>query len=131
MSPRLARPHPGRGSVIRLARRKCLPCQGGVPPLRGRALAALARELGGGWRIARGRRLEKEFSFLDFAQALAFGNEIGAIAEEVWHHPDLEIAWGRVGVRISTHKIGGLSESDFVLAAKIDALARRRAARRR
>ncbi len=108
-----------------LARRKCLPCAGGVPPLRGRALAAIARELGGGWRVVRGHHLKKEFRFRDFAEALAFVNEVGALAEKVFHHPDFVLAWGRVGVMLFTHKIGGLSESDFVLAAKIDALAPR------
>jgi 4a-hydroxytetrahydrobiopterin dehydratase len=112
--------------VTALARRKCIPCRGGVPPLGGRALAAITRDLGGGWKVVRGHHLEKEFVSQDFAQALAFVNEIGALAEKVWHHPDLELAWGRVGVRIFTHKIGGLSGSDFVLAAKIDVLASRR-----
>ena len=108
-----------------LARRKCVPCQGGIPPLRGRALAKLARELGGGWRVVRGHHLEKEFASKDFAEASVFVERVGALAEKVWHHPDLCFGWGYVRVSIHTHKIGGLSESDFVLAAKIDALAAR------
>jgi 4a-hydroxytetrahydrobiopterin dehydratase len=113
--------------MSRLARLKCVPCRGGVPPLRGARLARLKRELGGGWRVARGHHLEKIFELRDFAQALAFVDRIGALAEKVGHHPDLELSWGRVVVRIFTHKIDGLSESDFILAARIDSLARRRA----
>ena len=103
-----------------LASEKCIPCRGGVPPLKGSELAALARELGGGWRVVEEHHLEKEFAFPDFAQALAFTNRVGALAEEEGHHPDIHLAWGKVRVTIWTHKIDGLSRSDFVLAAKID-----------
>ena len=105
-----------------LAARRCVPCRGGTPPLRGEPLAALLRELGGGWRALDEHHLEKEFRFRDFAGALAFANRIGALAEEQSHHPDLHLAWGRLGVSIWTHKIDGLTESDFVFAAKIDRL---------
>jgi 4a-hydroxytetrahydrobiopterin dehydratase len=111
---------PGRAEG--LAGETCLPCRGGVPPLAGEELDALARELGGGWRVAGGHHLEKEFRFPDFAAALAFTNRIGAVAEEQGHHPDIALSWGKVGVTIWTHKIDGLTRSDFVLAAKIDAL---------
>jgi len=111
--------------MSRLARMKCIPCRGGVPALKGRALAALARELGGEWKVVRGHHLETSVPFPDFATALEFVKKIGAIAEKAGHHPDLELSWGRVGVKIFTHKIDGLTESDFVLAAKIDALPRK------
>jgi 4a-hydroxytetrahydrobiopterin dehydratase len=103
-----------------LANEKCVPCRGGVPALKGEELAALARELGGAWRIAGEHHLEKEFRFPDFARALAFTNAIGAIAEEEGHHPDIHLAWGKVRVTIWTHTVDGLTRADFVLAAKID-----------
>jgi 4a-hydroxytetrahydrobiopterin dehydratase len=105
-----------------LAEEKCVPCRGGVPPLAGAELRALARELGNGWSVIEAHHLEKEFTFPDFAQALAFTNRVGALAEEAGHHPDIYLAWGKVRITIWTHKIGGLSRSDFVLAAKIDQL---------
>jgi len=104
-----------------LAQRHCVPCRGGVPPLRGEALAAVARQLGGDWQIVDEHHLAKAFAFPDFAGALAFTNAIGSIAEAEGHHPNIALAWGSVEVSIWTHKIDGLTESDFVLAAKIDA----------
>jgi 4a-hydroxytetrahydrobiopterin dehydratase len=103
-----------------LASEKCVPCRGGVPPLLGAELDALARELGGGWNVIEQHHLEKSFTFPDFASALAFTNEVGAVAEAEGHHPDIHLAWGRVRITIWTHKIDGLTRSDFVLAAKID-----------
>lgn len=106
-----------------LARRKCVPCKEGTPALGSAEIAPLAREVPD-WTVAEGRRLERIFHFPDFATALAFVDRIGEIAEAENHHPDLELGWGRVAVRIWTHTVGGLSESDFVLAAKIDELPR-------
>jgi 4a-hydroxytetrahydrobiopterin dehydratase len=111
-----------RQPMTALATEKCVPCRGGVPPLAGEELAELARELGGGWNVVDGHHLEKEFRFRDFAEALAFTNRVGAIAEEEGHHPDIVLAWGKVRITTWTHKIDGLTRSDFVLAAKIDAL---------
>jgi 4a-hydroxytetrahydrobiopterin dehydratase len=103
-----------------LAARACVPCRGGVPPMQQPEIGQFLERLGGGWEVVDGHHLRKEFRFPDFATALAFTNRVGAIAEEQGHHPDLELSWGRVGVTIWTHKIDGLTESDFVLAAKID-----------
>jgi len=103
-----------------LANEKCIPCRGGVPPLKGEALRSLAEELDNGWQVIEEHHLEKTFPFPDFAQALAFTNRIGAIAEEEGHHPDIYLAWGKVRVTIWTHKVDGLTRSDFILAAKID-----------
>jgi 4a-hydroxytetrahydrobiopterin dehydratase len=103
-----------------LAGEKCVPCRGGVPALKGEELRDLARALGGGWQVIDEHHLEKEFPFPDFAQALAFTNAVGAIAEEQGHHPDIHLAWGKARITIWTHKIDGLTRSDFVLAAKID-----------
>ena len=102
-----------------LAKRTCVPCKGGVPPLTETQGAELLRQIEG-WETVRNHHLRKEFPFPDFIQALAALNRIGALAEEQGHHPDLHLAWGKVGVEIWTHKIDGLTESDFILAAKID-----------
>ena len=102
-----------------LAKRDCVPCRGGVPPLEGSALEDLLAQVEG-WRIDENGHLSKRFDFANFAEALDFVNEAGTIAEAQNHHPDLHLAWGKVVVEIWTHKIDGLSESDFVLAAKID-----------
>ena len=110
----------GEGSA--LAARQCVPCKAGTPALAGAQLAALLDELGGGWRVVDGHHLEKEFRFDDFRSALAFTNRVGELAEEQNHHPDIHLAWGRVRVTLWTHTADGLSESDFVLAAKLDAL---------
>lgn len=103
-----------------LASETCVPCRGGVPALHGDALRQLEDTLGGGWQVIAEHHLEKEFPFPDFATGLAFTNQIGAIAEEQGHHPDIHLAWGKVRVTIWTHAIDGLTRSDFVLAAKID-----------
>ena len=104
-----------------LASKRCRPCRGGVPPLKGAAITELSEQLGGGWTVVDEHHLEKEYTFKNFAEALAFTNRVGAIAEEEGHHPDIHLAWGRVGLKIFTHKIDGLTESDFILAAKADA----------
>ena len=103
-----------------LASETCVPCRGGVPPLAGEELRSIAAELGSGWRVVDEHHLEKEFRFPDFAEGLSFTNAVGAIAERQGHHPDIHLAWGKVRVTIWTHKIDGLTRSDFILAAKID-----------
>lgn len=103
-----------------LSDKTCIPCRGGVPPLEGAELERLLGELGQGWQVVDGHHLVKEYGFKDFADALAFVNRLGAIAEEQGHHPDLYLAWGKVRAEIWTHKIDGLTESDFILAAKFD-----------
>ncbi len=105
-----------------LSSRECTPCRGGVPPLEGEELAELHEQLGGDWQVIEGHHLEKTYKFPDFQQALDFTNRIGALAEEVNHHPDICLFWGRVQVTLWTHKIDGLNEADFVWAAKADAL---------
>jgi 4a-hydroxytetrahydrobiopterin dehydratase len=103
-----------------LAERECVPCKGGVPPLQGGEAQSLLAQLDDAWQIEDGHHLHRLFGFKDFVSALDFANKVGAIAEQNGHHPDLYVAWGKVGVKIWTHKIDGLSEADFVLAAKID-----------
>src|SRR3989337_467029 len=94
--------------VCGLASRECVPCHGGVPPLRGERLRELSKELGGSWSIVDGRHLEKEFRFKDFREALDFTNKVGELAEAIGHHPDICLAWGKVGLTVWTHKIDGL-----------------------
>ena len=103
-----------------LAKKDCIPCKGGVPPLKGVELDALRRQLGNGWNVVNEHHLEKTYAFPDFQTALDFTNNVGAIAEHEGHHPDIYLAWGKVGVTLWTHKIDGLTESDFVLAAKVE-----------
>jgi 4a-hydroxytetrahydrobiopterin dehydratase len=116
--------------VSDLAARACVPCRGGVPPLTGKQIAPLLAQIGAEWRVVerpdpkRGtvQILSRAYRFGDFAQALRAALLIGEMAEEQKHHPDLHLSWGRLEVEIWTHKIGGLTESDFIFAAKCDAL---------
>ncbi len=105
-----------------LASRECVPCKGGVPPLEGEALTDLHARLGNGWQVVDDHHLVKEYRFKNFQQALDFTNRVGALAEEVNHHPEICLTWGRATITIWTHKIDGLTESDFVWAAKADRL---------
>jgi len=105
-----------------LSSKTCVPCRGGVPPLRGEEIRPLLEQVPG-WRVVDEHHLEREYAFSDFLTALDFVNRVGSIAEEQGHHPDLELSWGKAGVKIWTHKINGLTESDFILAAKIDDVA--------
>ncbi len=104
-----------------LADKSCVPCRGGVPPLQGAALQALQAQLPS-WSVVDGHHLSKAYSFPNFKDALAFVNRVGEVAEQQGHHPDIFLAWGRVKIEVFTHKIDGLTESDFVLAAKCDLL---------
>ena len=104
-----------------LASKTCVPCRGGIPPLAGPELEALAQQVPQ-WKVVEGHHLTRNFAFKDFLQALAFVNKVGALAEEQGHHPDILLAWGKAEITTWTHKINGLTESDFILAAKIDKL---------
>ena len=106
-----------------LASKTCVPCRGGMPPLRRQELAALQKQVDG-WNVVQEHHITKTFSFPDFRQALVFVNKVGELAEEQGHHPDIYLTWGKVEIKTWTHKIDGLTESDFILAAKIDQLAR-------
>ena len=105
-----------------LSERHCEPCEGGVPPLEGEELRAMQDRLDGGWEVVDGHHLTKRFEFDDFVGALDFTNEVGQLAEEEGHHPLIHLTWGEATVDIWTHAIDGLSENDFILAAKIDEL---------
>jgi 4a-hydroxytetrahydrobiopterin dehydratase len=107
--------------MTNLADKRCQPCQGGVPPLSSDDISRLLVDLND-WTTIENHHLTKTYKFPNFALALGFVNRIGELADEQGHHPDLYLAWGKVRVDIWTHKIDGLTESDFVLAAKIDRL---------
>jgi 4a-hydroxytetrahydrobiopterin dehydratase len=103
-----------------LAEKECVPCKGEVSPLKGGELAKMLKELDNGWEVRQEHHLEKEYKFKDFRQALDFTNRVGALAEDQGHHPDIYLAWGKVKLTVWTHKIDGLTESDFIFAAKAD-----------
>jgi 4a-hydroxytetrahydrobiopterin dehydratase len=108
--------------VTDLAAQTCRPCRRDAAPLSADERAPLLAELDSAWQIVSGHHLARSYAFADFKQALAFANAVGAVAEEQNHHPDLHLAWGKLGVEIWTHAIDGLHTSDFVLAAKCDRL---------
>ena len=103
-----------------LAKKTCIPCKGGVPPLKGTKLDDLLEKLKNDWKIIKEHHLEKEYSFKNFKEALNFTIKVGELAENQGHHPDIFLTWGKVKLTIWTHKIDGLTESDFIFAAKAD-----------
>jgi len=104
-----------------LADKQCVPCRGGTPPLRGRELEKLHQSVPK-WTITSEHHIHREFKFPDFKQALDFVNRVGALAEEQGHHPDILLGWGKAGISLWTHAVDGLTESDLIMAAKIDRL---------
>ncbi len=106
--------------VCSLADRDCVPCRGGVPPLTSAETAPLLAELGNAWQVVDGHHLTKTFEYPDYVSGTAFINRATDVAEAQGHHPDLHLTWGKVIVTVWTHKIDGLAEADFILAAKLD-----------
>lgn len=108
-----------------LADKTCVPCRGGVPPLKGRALSEILAQLpeNAQWKVVDEHHIVRTYKFPDFKTALDFVNRVGALAEEQGHHPDILLGWGKVEITTWTHAVDGLTESDFILAAKIDRLA--------
>ena len=105
-----------------LALKKCVPCEGGMPPLEKSRTQELLKEIPG-WQLEGNKKISREFRFKNFKEALAFVNRVGALAEEEGHHPDIFVHdWNKVRLELSTHAIKGLSENDFILAAKIETL---------
>lgn len=105
-----------------LMAKQCIPCTIDTPPLKADEIERLKSQLHSDWTVLDDSQIERRFKFKDFVSALEFVNKVGALAEEETHHPDLELGWGRVVVRLMTHKIKGLSYNDFIMAAKIDLL---------
>lgn len=104
-----------------LVQKKCVACEGGMPPLNEVEARVLLAQVPGWELSADAKNIARRYAFPNFAQALAFANRVGALAEAEGHHPDLSLGWGYVLVTLTTHAIGGLSENDFIVAAKIDA----------
>ena len=100
--------------------KRCIPCEGGIPPLTSEEILSLIEQINDDWKVIADHHIEREFKFSNFQTALDFVNQAGKICEDEAHHADFELSWGRVKVMIWTHKIDGLAESDFFLAAKID-----------
>jgi len=105
-----------------LSEKKCVPCRETTSPLKGDYLKTFYSQINPEWKLEEEHHLERTFKFKNFKEALAFTNEIGALAEEEGHHPDISLSWGRVTLKLFTHKIKGLSEADFIFAAKCDKL---------
>lgn len=105
--------------MTELADKSCVPCRGGVEPIKGQLLKDLGKHIPE-WKVVKGHHLMREFKFPNFRAALDFTNRVGDLAEREGHHPDIYLAWGKVEIKLWTHKIDGLTESDFILAAKID-----------
>ena len=108
-----------------LADQNCVPCRGGIPPLKGKDLSDIHRQLHEPeqWNVVNEHHLVRSYKFPDFKSALAFVNRVAALAEAQGHHPDIVLGWGKVEITTWTHAVDGLTESDFILAAKIDQLA--------
>ena len=103
-----------------LSAKDCVPCKGGVPPLSEEESGAFLSQINDDWEVIENHHLTRTWTFPDFANAMDFTNSLGRICEEQGHHADFELGWGKVVAVIYTHKIDGLTESDFVLAAKFD-----------
>lgn len=103
-----------------ISQKKCTPCESGTTPLKGDKLKPFTDQLGEKWQVMDEHHLEREYKFSNFREALDFTIRVGELAEQEGHHPDIYLSWGKVRIQLCTHSIGGLSENDFILAAKID-----------
>jgi 4a-hydroxytetrahydrobiopterin dehydratase len=104
-----------------LASQTCVPCRGGVPPVKGKELQQILQQVPQ-WKAVNEHHISRTFTFPDFKQALDFVNRVGEVAEHQGHHPDILLTWGKAEITLWTHKIDGLTQSDFIMAAKIDQL---------
>jgi 4a-hydroxytetrahydrobiopterin dehydratase len=111
--------------VSDLAQRKCEACEGGTPPASPERIAELQAEIDPAWQVEEGTRLRRAFKFPDFTDAFGFATRVALVAESEGHHPDFDLGWGRVVLVLTTHAAGGLTDNDFIMAAKIDRLTTR------
>lgn len=109
-------------AAVPLSMQTCTACEGGLPLLSPLEMTAMKSALDERWEIVDGHHLVCRLRFRDFAEALAFANRVGAVAEEEGHHPDLLVGYGKLEIQLWTHSVGGLTQNDFILAAKIAAL---------
>ncbi len=105
---------------MELGKKKCKPCEGGIPPLDEKEISEYMTQIKDGWIVAGNKKITKEYSFVNFSHTMAFVNKVAELAEDEDHHPDMHVSYGKVLIELSTHAIGGLSENDFILAFKID-----------
>ena len=107
---------------MELEKRKCVPCEGGIPPLTEDEILEYITVINKGWIVSEDKKITRDFNFVNFKHTMEFVNKVAEIAEEEGHHPVLHIGYGSAAVELWTHAIDGLSENDFILAAKIDRL---------
>jgi len=107
---------------MKLANKKCVPCEGGISPLKSKEIGEFRKELHADWKIIEGKMLQREFMFVNFRHTMDFVNKVAEIAEEEGHHPDMHVQYSKLVIELWTHAINGLSENDFILAAKIDVI---------
>jgi 4a-hydroxytetrahydrobiopterin dehydratase len=105
---------------MELSRKRCIPCEGNVPPLSREEVEKYLSQVEGWTLVKDGTVIQKILTFKDFDATMEFVNKVAAVAEEEGHHPDLDVSYGKLGIELTTHAIGGLSENDFILASKID-----------
>lgn len=105
-----------------LTNKKCIPCEGGIPPLDSARVAEYQKHIQSGWRLTSDSKISREYSFRDYRNTIGFVNRVADLAEEEGHHPVMHVYYSKVVIELWTHAIGGLSENDFILAAKIDKL---------
>jgi 4a-hydroxytetrahydrobiopterin dehydratase len=103
-----------------LSAKKCIPCEGGIPPLNEKEISEFKKQISASWEVVENNNLSREFFFVNYRHTIDFVNKVAAIAEEEGHHPVLHVYYGRIVVELWTHSISGLSENDFILAAKLD-----------
>ena len=107
---------------MELSEKKCKPCEGGTPPLNESEIAEIKKQIADEWQVAGNKKISKEYKFVNFKHTMDFVNKVAGLAEEEGHHPDMYVSYGKVVIDLWTHAIGGLSENDFIMAAKIDKL---------
>ena len=105
-----------------MTNKHCVPCEGGIAPLTGEMLNRYFDELPTGWQLIEGKKMRHVFTFKDFKEAMTFVNKVADVAEAEQHHPDISVSWNKVTIELWTHSIGGLSENDFIVAARIEAI---------
>jgi 4a-hydroxytetrahydrobiopterin dehydratase len=105
-----------------LSKKKCVPCEGGVAPFDEHQIAEYKNHIQADWKVTDNKKISREYLFVNYRHTMEFVNKVANLAEEEGHHPDMHVHYGKVLIELSTHSIKGLSENDFILAAKIDKL---------